>query len=95
MPKSYSYTFDPPLVTATFLSRPNRFIAEVEVEGKISLVHVPNTGRMRELLVPGAPIALRRAAGKKRKTEFDLSLVQKGDVWVAIDSRLPNIITAN
>ena len=76
---------------AVFLTRPNRFVAEVELEGRRETVHVKNTGRCRELLLPGARVIL--AAGEKsgRKTAWDLVTVEKpGLGWVNIDSQAPN-----
>lgn len=77
-----------------FLKRPNRFIAQVEIqeEGKKreETVHVKNTGRCRELLVPGAEVYLEKSGGKARKTAYDLVAVKKGDVLVNMDSNAPN-----
>lgn len=75
--------------SGTFVSRPNRFIAEVEVDGRIETVHVKNTGRCREILVPGATVVL---AGpfEGRKTSYDLIAAYKGDLLINIDSQAPN-----
>lgn len=77
-----------------FVKRPNRFIAQVEIQedGKkrIETVHVKNTGRCRELLVPGAEVYLEKSAVKERKTAYDLVAVKKGDVLVNMDSNAPN-----
>ncbi len=78
-----------PSLTATFVRRPNRFVAEVEVDGSLQLAHVPNSGRMAELFVPGACVLLRHAASPKRKTRFDVELVEYGGRWVGVDSRRP------
>ncbi|NLC76393.1 MAG: DNA/RNA nuclease SfsA [Clostridia bacterium] len=75
---------------ATFLSRPNRFIAEIEIEGKVEVCHVKNTGRCRELLIPGADIFVRQADNPNRKTKYDLIGVCKGDRLVNIDSQVVN-----
>ena len=76
---------------AVFLSRPNRFVAEVELEGKQETVHVKNTGRCRELLLPGARVILSAGEGSGRKTAWDLVTVWKpGLGWVNIDSQAPN-----
>ena len=68
-------------VSGTFIDRPNRFIAHVEIEGKCETVHVKNTGRCRELLLPGSTVILEdfrnTKAGEKRKTAFDLISVYK------------------
>lgn len=76
---------------AVFLARPNRFVAEVELEGRRETVHVKNTGRCRELLLPGARVILAAGEGRGRKTAWDLVTVQKpGLGWVNIDSQAPN-----
>lgn len=77
-------------VVGRFLSRPNRFIAEVEVEGDLKLCHVKNTGRCRELLTPNAKVILEKSPLKGRKTEYDLIAVYKGDALINIDSQAPN-----
>lgn len=83
----------PNTVIAEFLSRPNRFIARVCMDGAQHTVHVKNTGRCRELLVPGRPVVLARGGGEKRKTEYDLIAVDKpGLGWVNIDSQAPNTV---
>ncbi|SCY98197.1 DNA/RNA nuclease SfsA [Alkaliphilus peptidifermentans] len=78
------------LINGFFVNRINRFIAEVCIDGRKEISHVPNTGRMKELLVPGARIILRRVNDPKRKTTLDLLMVYKEDLLVAIDSKLPN-----
>lgn len=78
------------ILPAVFLNRPNRFIAEIEVEGRRELCHVKNTGRCRELLLPGTDIWVQRADKMSRKTEFDLITVRKGERLVNIDSAAPN-----
>ena len=62
---------------ATFLKRPNRFIAEVELDGRKEIVHVKNTGRCRELLVPGCEVWLTAPGTPGRKTKYDLVAVRK------------------
>ena len=57
---------------AVFLDRPNRFIAHVLLRGKETVCHVKNTGRCRELLLPGSRVFIQRAANEKRKTDWDL-----------------------
>jgi sugar fermentation stimulation protein A len=81
--------FARPLVRGRFLRRLNRFVAEVEVNGEVELVHVPNTGRLKELLVADAPVLLISAQGDNRKTTWDLTVVQKDGVLCAVDTRLP------
>lgn len=73
-----------------FLARPNRFIAEVEMEGRVEICHVKNTGRCRELLLPGAVVILAVAENPQRKTRYDLVAVYKGDMLVNMDSQAPN-----
>lgn len=73
-----------------FHDRPNRFIAHVEIDGKIETVHVKNTGRCRELLIPGAQVWCQESANPARKTKYDLVSVQKGDRLVNMDSQAPN-----
>ncbi len=73
-----------------FLSRPNRFIAHVQIDGQPEVVHVKNTGRCRELLVPGCTVWCQRAKNPDRKTKFDLIAVQKGDRLINMDSQAPN-----
>ncbi len=78
------------LISGSFLYRPNRFLAEVEVAGRRALAHVPNSGRMTELFVPGTEVLLRPAPeGSERKTAFDLLLIKHDGRWVGVDSRLP------
>lgn len=67
----------PNVVPATFLARPNRFIAHVEVDGVTEVAHVKNTGRCRELLVPGCHVYLSRSDNPQRKTKYDLIAVEK------------------
>mgnify|MGYP002511549398 FL=1 len=73
-----------------FLSRPNRFIARVEIDGQEEICHVKNTGRCRELLVPGASVFLEKSDKKERKTAYDLIAVKKGDRLINMDSQIPN-----
>ncbi len=77
---------------ATFLSRPNRFIANVELEGQPVVCHVKNTGRCRELLVPGAEVWIQHAASDQRKTAYDLIAVRKGDRLINMDAAAPNAV---
>ena len=79
------------MVAGTFLSRPNRFIAKVEIAGREETVHVKNTGRCRELLIPGAAVLCQQAANPDRKTRFDLICVWKGKRLVNMDSQAPNV----
>lgn len=77
---------------AIFRSRPNRFIAHVELGGQVVVCHVKNTGRCRELLVPGTTVFLQKAANPDRKTLYDLIAVQKGDLLINMDSQAPNAV---
>lgn len=80
----------PNITAGTFLSRPNRFIAQVEIAGKEETCHVKNTGRCRELLVPGAAVYLTASDNPKRKTKYDLVAVEKGSRLINMDSQAPN-----
>ena len=73
-----------------FISRPNRFIANVLIDGKTEVCHVKNTGRCKELLVPGVKVFLEKSDKAERKTKYDLICVQKGDILINIDSQAPN-----
>lgn len=75
---------------AVFLKRPNRFIAEVEIQGKREIVHVKNTGRCKELLIPGAEVILEKSGNPNRKTKYDLICVNKQGRLVNMDSQIPN-----
>lgn len=77
-------------VAGTFVSRPNRFIAKVIINGVEETVHVKNTGRCRELLIPGVSVILTRSDNPKRKTQYDLIAVYKGDTLINMDSQAPN-----
>lgn len=78
------------MVLGTFLERPNRFIAYVEVEGRKETVHVKNTGRCAELLQTGARVYLQESDNPDRKTKWDLIAVEKGSRMVNMDSQIPN-----
>ena len=80
---------------ATFLSRPNRFIAKVAVDGQEETVHVKNTGRCRELLIPGCTVYLAGSDNPQRKTKYDLIAVEKerqgsAPLMINMDSQAPN-----
>ena len=79
------------MVPGIFRARPNRFVARVEIGGKVETVHVKNTGRCRELLLPGAEVFCSESANPNRKTRFDLIAVRKGDRLINMDSQAPNI----
>ncbi len=82
------------IVTGTFISRPNRFIAMVDISGTIERCHVKNTGRCRELLVPGAEVYLSVPDNQGRSTKYDLIAVKKGDRLINMDSQIPNAAAA-
>ncbi len=73
-----------------FLSRPNRFIAQVIIDGKEEICHVKNTGRCKELLIPGVTVYLEEASNLQRKTKYDLVAVEKGERLINLDSQAPN-----
>ena len=75
---------------AIFRDRPNRFIAHVEIDGQPETVHVKNTGRCRELLVPGAEVFCQHFDSTARKTQYDLICVRKGPYLINMDSQAPN-----
>lgn len=79
------------IIHAIFLGRPNRFIAEVEIEGRKERVHVKNTGRCKELLIPGCEVYLTEPGTPGRKTRYDLVAVRKSNgILFNIDSQAPN-----
>lgn len=79
------------ITTGGFIDRPNRFIAHVEIDGLTDTVHVKNTGRCKELLIPGAEVVLSKSDNPKRKTKYDLIAVYKEKLGlVNIDSQAPN-----
>lgn len=78
------------VITGRFLARPNRFIAQVETAEGEEVVHVKNTGRCRELLVPGATVYLAKGENPARKTAWDLIAVEKGTRLINMDAQAPN-----
>ena len=78
------------IVKGSFLKRPNRFIAEVEIAGKVETVHVKNTGRCKELLVPHSVVYLEKSLNSKRSTAYDLVAVGKSNRIINMDSQAPN-----
>ena len=76
--------------TGIFIKRPNRFIAHVEIQGKEEICHVKNTGRCRELLIPGTTVFVNRSSNPARKTKYDLIGVKKGERLINMDSQAPN-----
>ena len=81
------------VIRAGFIDRPNRFIAHVDIDGRRETVHVKNTGRCRELLLPGAEVFLSGSDNPDRKTAWDLIAVRKSNgLLVNIDSQAPNAV---
>ena len=79
------------VITGAFISRPNRFIANVSIEGVPVVAHVKNTGRCRELLLPRAEVFLEKSDSPQRKTAYDLIAVRKTNgLLINIDSQAPN-----
>ena len=78
------------IMAGKFLSRPNRFIAHVEIAGREEIVHVKNTGRCKELLLPGATVYVQHFPESKRKTKYDLIAVEKQNLLINMDSQAPN-----
>ena len=83
------------ITTGVFVDRPNRFIAHVDIDGRIETVHVKNTGRCRELLLPGVKVILAETSNPNRKTKYDLVAVYKNNFGlINIDSQAPNQVVA-
>ena len=78
------------MVPGVFLKRPNRFVAHIEIDGQEEICHVKNTGRCRELLIPGVQVWCQRSTNPNRKTKYDLIAVQKGHRLINMDSQAPN-----
>ena len=85
----------PNIIKATFISRPNRFIAHVEVDGREEIVHVKNTGRCKELLIPGCTVYLTASDSPGRRTKYDLvAVIKDNGLLINIDSQAPNKVMA-
>ena len=82
------------VISGRFLTRPNRFIAHVETADGLQVVHVKNTGRCRELLVPGATVYLEKGTNPARRTAYDLIAVDKNGMLVNMDAQAPNKVFA-
>lgn len=78
------------IVKGYFIDRPNRFIANVDINGKTEICHVKNTGRCKELFLNGATVYLEKSAAQNRKTAYDLIAVEKGNRLINIDSQVVN-----
>ena len=83
------------IVEGQFISRPNRFIAKVNIDGTEHTVHVKNTGRCKELLVPGCTVYLEKSSNPARKTQYDLISVVKDKRVINMDSQAPNAVFAD
>lgn len=81
-----------PVKEAVFRERLNQYLVLAELNGEQVKVFLPNPGRMKELLIPGARIYLRAAPGDHRKTQYDMISIFKGNTLISIDSRLPNLL---
>ncbi len=82
--------FKDTLVPASFVRRDNRFRVTVKLEGQLTAAHLPNSGRLGELLTAGGQVWLRPASGPARRTRYDLLLVEHAGTLVSVDARLPN-----
>ena len=83
------------ITKAKFIARPNRFIAQVEVDGRVETVHVKNTGRCKELLIPGCTVFLTASDNPERKTKYDLvAVIKDNGLLINIDSQAPNKVAA-
>ncbi|UCC79063.1 MAG: DNA/RNA nuclease SfsA [Candidatus Zixiibacteriota bacterium] len=80
----------PPLTEALFVERPNRFLVNIKIDGRSEFAHLHDPGRLQELLIPGAKLYLQKTGGPNRKTRWDVILVRKGRIYVAIYSVLAN-----
>lgn len=78
------------VISGEFVSRPNRFIAHVNIQGNMEVCHVKNTARCRELLQPGRKVYLEESDNPNRKTKYDLVAVEKRNMLVNVDSNAPN-----
>ena len=78
------------ILQGKFILRPNRFIAHIEINGEIEICHVKNTGRCKELLIPGVTVFVQESDNPNRKTKFSLISVIKGNRIINMDSQVPN-----
>ncbi len=78
------------IISATFLTRPNRFIAHIKINDQEEICHVKNTGRCKELLLPGSSLYVQTNNNPNRKTKFDLIAVKKDELLINMDSQAPN-----
>ena len=82
------------IIEGIFKSRPNRFVANVEIDGAEEVCHVKNTGRCKEIFLPDTRVYVQRAENSERKTKFDLIAAEKGNRIINVDSQAPNEIFA-
>jgi len=82
------------IIKAKFISRPNRFIAEVDIDGNIEIAHVKNTGRCKEILIAGVTVYVQKSDNPLRKTKYDLISVVKNSMLINMDSQAPNKVAA-
>lgn len=81
----------PNVKQGVFIARPNRFLAQIELDGQIELCHVKNTGRCKELFIPGAMVCVEdHGTNTKRKTRYSVISIRKEKEWINIDSQIPN-----
>jgi sugar fermentation stimulation protein A len=83
-----------PLTAARFVRRDNRFKVTVEIDGQLATAHLPNSGRLDELLTMGRELRLASMPNPRRRTPYDLKLVRYAGVWVSVDARLTNTLFA-
>ena len=83
------------LLEARFLDRPNRFLTRVELNGSVVESHLPDPGRLKELLKPGVRILLKKVNGENRRTQYSTQAVYDGDTLVSLNTLLPNKFTAH
>lgn len=82
--------FNKETATGEFIERPNRFVAYIKLNGEVIKAHVPNTGRLKEILVPGVKCLIRLENNPERQTQFSLIGAWKGDILINFDSQIPN-----
>jgi sugar fermentation stimulation protein A len=83
------------IVEGIFVNRPNRFIANVLIDGNLEKAHVKNTGRCKEILKEGIKVYLEKSNNPNRKTKYSLISAHKGNLLINIDSQVPNNVVAN
>lgn len=77
-------------VDGRLVKKINRFLAEVKIDGEKAFAHIPNSGRLTELMIPGAKILLEKADNRERKTPYTLKSILHNQRWVCVDSQTPN-----